>query len=98
MGNALGPSYANAFLCYHELNWLNDCPELFTCLLPSFGDTFLIFKDPTYGQPFLAYLNSRHPNIKFTCETEQNHTLSFLDSTITNNNGTLSTGVYRKST
>ena len=29
MGSSLGPSLANAFLCYHEKKWLNDCPEKF---------------------------------------------------------------------
>ncbi|XP_063584745.1 uncharacterized protein LOC134762298 [Penaeus indicus] len=26
MGSPLGPPYANAFLCHHELNWLKQCP------------------------------------------------------------------------
>ena len=29
MGSPLGPSLANAFLCFHEQIWLNDCPEDF---------------------------------------------------------------------
>ena len=47
---------------------------------------------------FLDYLNSRHPSIKFTCEMEQEGKLSFLDTTITSNNGQFSTGTYRKPT
>ena len=27
MGYPLGPTLANIFLCYHEINWLKDCPE-----------------------------------------------------------------------
>ena len=27
MGSPLGPSLANAFLSYHEKNWLNSCPQ-----------------------------------------------------------------------
>ena len=27
MGSPLGPSIANAFLCFHETKWLNDCPK-----------------------------------------------------------------------
>ena len=29
MGSLLGPSLANAFLCFHEQIWLSDCPEDF---------------------------------------------------------------------
>ena len=29
MGNPLGPSLANIFLCYHENNWLENCHEQF---------------------------------------------------------------------
>ena len=29
MGSCLGPSLANAFLSFHECNWLNDCPPSF---------------------------------------------------------------------
>ena len=29
MGSPLGPSLANAFLCYHETKWLNDSPDNF---------------------------------------------------------------------
>ena len=29
MGSPLGPTLANTFLCYHESNWLKDCPKDF---------------------------------------------------------------------
>ncbi|XP_057293116.1 uncharacterized protein LOC130621786 [Hydractinia symbiolongicarpus] len=29
MGSPLGPTFANVFLCYHEQNWLNNCPTEF---------------------------------------------------------------------
>ena len=29
MGSPLGPTLANIFLCYHESNWLKDCPRNF---------------------------------------------------------------------
>ena len=29
MGSPLGPSLVNAFLCFLEQIWLNDCPEYF---------------------------------------------------------------------
>ena len=27
MGSPLGPSYANIFMCFNEVNWLEDCPD-----------------------------------------------------------------------
>ena len=29
MGNPLGPTLANAFLCFHEKEWLKQCPNEF---------------------------------------------------------------------
>ena len=100
MGSPLGPCYANTFLCHHEQAWLNDCPAHFK---PVFyrryiDDTFLLFNDPSHIDPFLSYLNSKHPNIKFTCEIEQNNKLSFLDTTITFHDNHFSTNTYRKPT
>ena len=43
-------------------------------------------------------MNAKHNNIKFTFETEENGKLSFLDTLIINDNGKLSTTVYRKPT
>ena len=48
---------------------------------------------------FLNFLNNRHPNIKFTIEKQNNHSIAFLDvfiSSINNQNLTLQT--YHKST
>ena len=100
MGSPVAPSYANAFLCHHEVTWLSSCPVSFKPVYYKryMDDTFLIFEHHSHIQLFLDYLNSRHPSIKFTCETEQEGKLSFLDTTITNNNGQFSTNTYRKPT
>ena len=100
MGSPIGPSYANSFLCHHETTWLNDCPISFKPIFYKryIDDTFLIFEHQSHFQLFLDYLNSRHPSIKFTCEVEEEGKLSFLDTTITNNNGQFSTSTYRKKT
>ena len=47
---------------------------------------------------FLSFLNSQHPNIKFTCEIESNSTLPFLDISITRKNSRFETSVYQKPT
>ena len=100
MGGSLGPVYANAFLCHHEVNWLNDCPSQFR---PRYykryvDDTFLLFDHQSHAQLFLNYLNSKHPNIKFTMEIENNNKLSFLDVLITRDSNKFYTSVYRKPT
>ena len=96
MGNPLGPTLANVFLCFHETKWLNDCPLEFK---PKFfrryiDDIFLLFSDQNQILPFLNYLNSKHNNIKFTCESEINNSLSFLEINISRNNNKFDTSVF----
>ena len=100
MGNLLGPTLANAFLCYHEKLWLNDCPSDFKPITYKryVDDTFLIFKSPSHVSKFLNFLNDKHPNIKFTSEIENNKCLPFLDISIKRVNNSLTTSVYRKRT
>jgi len=68
MGSPLGPTYANAFLCYHEKVWLNR---------RYVDDTFLLFKNCSQVEQFVLYLSTKHPNLKFTYEIEQNSKLPF---------------------
>ena len=100
MGNPLGPVYANSFMCHTEKQWLADCPVSFKPLFYRryVDDTFLIFRDISHVDLFLSYLNSKHPNIKFTSEVEENSMLSFLDVLITRRRGSFTTSVYRKNT
>ena len=44
------------------------------------------------------YINARHPNIKFTMETEVNKIILFLDVLIDNSQNILKTSTYHKST
>ena len=48
--------------------------------------------------PFLAYLNSQHPNINFTAEYEIDFKLTFLDTLIFKTNNQFHSIVYREST
>lgn len=98
MGLPLGPSFANIFMCYHEIAWLRDCPNHFK---PQFyrryvDDTFLLFRDKTHVASFLNYLNAKHCNIKFTMEYESNLSISFLDCQVKRLNNKFSCSVYRK--
>ena len=60
-------------------------------------DSFVIFKSREQVEPFLRYLNSRHKNIKFTFEVEQNGVLPFLDIRVRRAQS-FHTSVYRKPT
>ena len=100
MGSPLGPTLANLFLAYHEEKWLNDCPVQFKPLYYRryVDDIFLMFQNKSQVLKFLRYMNSRHQNIRFTVEEEENGSLSFLDIKITRNGDKLMTSIHRKKT
>ena len=78
MGSPLGPTLANAFLCHYKKEWLNSCPIEFKPKLYKryIDDIFVKFVD---------YMNTKHPNIRFTFETEDQNSFSFLDIKIIRN-------------
>ena len=100
MGSPLGPTLANIFMCYSEKRWLENCPLSFKPIIYRryVDDTFLIFRRPQDADLFLDYLNSQHPNIKFTAEKEDNKELHFLDVNITRLGNAFKTNTYRKPT
>ena len=75
MGSPLGPLLANIFLSFHEIRWLKDFPVHFKPLhyRHYVDDSFVVFRSRDHIIPFLEYLNSKHPNIKFTYEIEKDH-------------------------
>ena len=81
MGSPLGPILAKIFLCYHESNWLKDCPKDFKPVYYKryADDIFVLFTKQEHAQFFLEYINKKHKNMKFSIETEINGSLSFLD-------------------
>ena len=100
MGLPLGPTFANAFMCHHEIDWLGQCPVEFKPVLYRryIDDCFLLFRDESHVELFHSYLNSKHPNIKFTYERENNRELSFLDINVRRNVSSFDTSVFRKPT
>ena len=79
---------------------MNDCPVEFK---PIFyrryvDDCFLIFRHIDHVNKFLVYLNSKHNDIKFTCDVEHNNSLPFLDTYIYRDNNTFESSVYRNPT
>ena len=100
MGSPIGPTLANIFLSHYEKIWLQDCPNEFKPLLYRryVDDTFLLFKNEAHIPLFLEYLNSKHPNIEFTSDTENENKLPFLDIEINRTVSGFQTSIYRKPT
>ena len=76
MGYPLGPALANIFMCSFESKWFRDCPNDFK---PVFyrryiDDIFVLFSSPDHADKFREYLSSKHRNIKFSIEKEEDGT------------------------
>ena len=83
-----------------NIKWLERCPLQFRpkhyrCYV---DDIFVLFESKDHVKKFFRYMNSCHPNIKFTCEEESNNNISFLDTSITRINNKLTASLYRKKT
>ena len=100
MGSLLGSSLGNAFLCHYEKLWLDSCPLEFKPVLYRryVDDIFVLFKSKDHLLSFAKYMNTRHKNLKFTFDFEQNNSFSFLDVKITHGSNRFSTSVFRKAT
>ena len=61
-------------------------------------DIFVMFLCQSHLKDFVNYMNTKHLNIKFTSEFEQNDFFSFLDVKITRSNNQLIPSVFRKAT
>ena len=98
MGLPLGPTLANIFMCDFESKWISTCPQNFKPVVYKryIDDTFILFRDPSHASPFLDYVNSKHANIKFTMEMEQDSILPFLDVSVQRSCNSFHTSVFRK--
>ena len=59
---------------------------------------FVLFSYLDRAEKFNKYLSSKHPNINFSLEKENDRHLSFLDINIFREKGKFVTNVYRKNT
>ena len=100
MGSPLGPTRANAFLCFCGKKWLEQCPEEFKPVYYRryVDDIFVLFRSQDHLIKFRDYFNKCHPNMNFTFEQEKNGKLSFLDAEVLRDGNTFATSVYRKPT
>ena len=100
MGSPLRTSLADAFLSYHERNWLNNWPQGFT---PVFyrryiDDIFILFKSNDNLKYFQDFLNSCHINKSFSMETKEENKLSFLFVEVIREQSKFTTTIYRQPT
>ena len=100
MGSPLGPALANIFMCNFENKWLKDCPHSLKPVIYRryVDDIFVLFSSLDQVEKFKSYLSSKHPNINFSLEKENEGRISFLDVNIFREKGKFVTNVYRKKT
>ena len=100
MTSPLGPTQAYAFLFFYEQIWLNECPDEFkpTYYRRYVDNIFVLFRSPDHLEKFRNYLNSKHRNITFTYEKEQNTSMAFLDVLITRTSNGFKISVHCKPT
>jgi hypothetical protein len=102
MGSPLGPIFANIFLTHFENTFMKNAPVQPLFYKRYVDDTFWLLPVNSDVDSLLTYLNSCHPNMKFTYETECNNALHFIGLTVSHDvsacNFGFSTTVYRKPT
>ena len=100
MGSPLAPVLANLFLGHYENIWLNNYQGPSVQFYRRYvDDTFCLFKYERDALLFFNFLNSQHPNNKFTMEKETNKMLASLDVCINNKDPcNLLMSVHRKKT
>ena len=100
MGSSLGPVFANIFMCNMEESFLSSCSSSTKPIYYKryVDDIFACFNSSDVAESFLSFINSKHPNIRFTLEKENNNKLPFLDVLIEKHDHKIETNVYRKKT
>ena len=98
MGSALGPTFANSFLCFYEKKWLEQCPDKSKWVYyRRYADNiFVLFKSRDHLIKYSDYLNKCHPNMKFSFQEKKYGKLSFLDVEMSGEGNKFSTTIYRK--
>ena len=99
MGSPLAPILANLFMGYHEEQWIGSYKDSQLLYYRRYvDDTFCLFHNEQDAMKFLRFLNSRHPNIRFTFETQLNGKLPFLYVLVENSGASCITSIYHKNT
>ena len=75
MGLPLSPVLANLFMGHHQMNWVGTSPLEILFYRRYVDDTFCLFHTESDALLFSDFINSPHPNIRFTMEAESDHKL-----------------------
>ena len=99
MGSPLGPLFANIFMADFEEKHMEKLEQLGVNMWFRFvDDVFSTLNNPNNVKDILEFLNSCHPNIKFTIEKEEKNSLPFLDTRVIRNVDKYVTTIYHKKT
>ena len=99
MGSPLAPVIASLYMEQFQQQALNMAEKKPSNWYRYVDDTFVVWPHGEELQNFLQYLNSLHPNIQFTMETEKDDKLVFLDVLVKKKlDGLLGHTMYRKPT
>ena len=100
MGSSLAPVLANIFMSFHESKWLNEYNLNKSKFYLGYADEIVAaFDNEQDSLNFLNFLSNGHPNIKFSTEKQNNHSIAFLDVFISGiNNQNLPLQTYHKLT
>ena len=99
MGSPLAPTLANIFMHHLETKYMAKLKDLGVVeWLRYVDDTFVLIKSKENLEAIYSFLNSMHPSIKFTYETEKRNNIAFLDVLVSRDREKFSTSIFRKKT
>ena len=99
MGSPLGPVLANLFMGFHEKRWLDQFQFCDVLLYRRYVDDIICSFNPEEdADEFLKFINTQHPNIKFTFQKQKDGKLAFLDIFISKTDQNFCSSVYSKMT
>ena len=84
---------------HYERKCLREYPVAYASIFQKryADDIIVLLKSENHVNNLLFYLNSKHLNIRFTCEIEKDRSLAFLDINVHRSNNKSERSVHRKS-
>ena len=98
MGSALGPTFANFYMCELENKIFDVYPNSKPLFYVRYVDDICLIVDKFHCLKQLSELFERHSVLKFTHEIEINKKIAFLDVLIDRNDSNYNTSVFVKPT
>ena len=99
MGSPAALILANLFMGHHEKSWLKNYKDSKILIYRRYADDILcLFDNEHDAMLFFDYINTQHPNVKFTREKKLNGKLPFLDVLVDDLYNVCVTSVFHKKT